>query len=139
MLLINTTWSVESQTGQPASIPNFSLIPLTEDCPYREAIYAPIEGRLVLLAHRTNETFRFVPKIDPNGDMVVTKKAGEGRGMYAQERRVFNLSNEYAITDISDITEFIELMAYNKSTFEWKKFTEKIKLPKPEEKKIILP
>jgi hypothetical protein len=54
-----------------------------------------------------------MPKLDDNGDVVLRKVKTDGAKPYKEERRTVETFQEYYISDLSQISEFIEMFAIN--------------------------
>jgi len=98
-------------------MPTFSLIALTESCPYVECIYVPDLKQLAIISKVTKDTFHFLPKVDDNGDIVQARARKIQGRMYKEERKQIKTYYEYTLGNENDIKEFIEMFAVNSATF----------------------
>ena len=107
---------------------SFSLIPVSNDCPYMEVMFDPAHCMLVPIGKTKKETFRMMTKVNADGDPIrlktpkVDPKTGQPVKMYKEERVKFEALSEYYINDIEDIKLFIELFAINSDNFDYKSF-----------------
>lgn len=118
MLLITSTWS---------SSPSFRMIPVSDDCPYNEAIFAIGENTLAIIGKDKKQAFQMLPKLSPTGDYEKSKQPRENGSRVCEKREIIEAYYEYYITDHSEIEQFINLFAVNSDSFDWKKF-----IPAPE-------
>lgn len=115
MLLITSPWQ---------DTPSFRLIPLSQDTPYNEAIYDPKEKVLALVGKSKKDSFKFLPKLDQNGDVEFLKSGSRRNGSpIKEERRMLETWYEYYIREEKEIEAFVNLFAANADTFDWKAFT----------------
>jgi len=100
----------------------FSLIPLTESCPFNEAIYMPKLEALAILSKSTRDTFTMVERLDENGNP--TAQTGKGsKPDEAKMQRVQIASPwEYFIHEKDEIRDFVINNAINADTFEFQKY-----------------
>ena len=122
-------------------VPTFRMMPLTNDCPYLEAVYIPQVKAIVVFLKHAIEGLHMVPKIDDSGDMIQRIKGGaKDQSPYKQERKLLKVSHECYIYNPPEIENFIKIFAHN-SEFDYKQFmTEpKATIIEPEKSKIIIP
>lgn len=113
MLLIKSSWN-EGET--------FRLLPVTEDCPYVECIFDPGTKVFVVIGKVVKTTLHMLPKLDDNGDPAPLKtKRANGR-MVKEERKQIETFQEYYVEDVDAMEALIDLLAINKSTFDYKKY-----------------
>lgn len=93
--------------------PTFGLIPVSQDCPFVEAVFLPNTQQLAIMSKTTKETFHFFARLDDNGDPIPAKRRVESRNPYKEERKLINTFYEYYLKDEADIRRFIELFAMN--------------------------
>lgn len=93
--------------------PTFGLIPVSQDCPFVEAVFLPNTQQLAIMSKTTKETFHFFARLDDNGDPIPAKRRVESRNPYKEERKLINTFYEYYLKDEADIRRFIELFAIN--------------------------
>lgn len=96
------------------SIKSFALIPITNDCPYTEAIYDSRSGILAIILNKKKQGYDTMPKLDEFGRPQM--KAGKGQLM---ERKVVDEFIEIHMIDKTEIQNFIELFAYNVADFDF--------------------
>lgn len=131
MKLITSAWQSKKA---------FKLMPISNDCPYKEAIFDVDSKILVFIAKDLKTTFHMLPRLDDNGDPIRTKGARENGKTYKEERKSIDTASEHYVSEISEITEAIKEHAINADTFDWQSFLiiedKKIIVPK---KELILP
>lgn len=112
-------------------VPTFSLIPVTQDCPYSEAIYDRQTGVLAIISNKAWEKPEMLPRLDADGNLTPIKKKGskENAG-FKQQRVLLKLPKEYFINGEDEIEKFIKLFAVNHKTFNFKELLEKVEKPK---------
>lgn len=111
LLLTSCTWD-------NGAYESFRMIPVTQDCPYVEAFYDPLEKLLVVLSKDKKESMTMVHKVDEYGNAV--KK--NNRPLIDRQRMVS--FKEFYITKPEEIKQFINLFAYNANAFNYHKFLE---------------
>jgi hypothetical protein len=139
----------------------FKLMPVSKDSPYLEMIYDASTKVLAVIGTFVKGSFTMMQKFDKDGNGVYTAdfkkaiakfgsvekafKAAESFGIdpYAKERVSIDGVNEYYLTKPSEIKEFIERMAENASTFDFKKYLDAPaivdELPEQKEPTILSP
>jgi hypothetical protein len=118
---------------------SFSLIPVSVDSPYVEAMFDPSSGILAVIGKERKESFHMMPRLDDNGQPQRLKVPNNTTGKTVKEQRVsLNTFQEYYINDKSDIETFIELFAVNASSFKYKEFLE-VDLQETKTSSIIMP
>lgn len=114
MLLITSTWG-ENKT--------FKLIPVSDECPFNEAIYDPTAKVLAIVGKTRKESFHMLPKLNEFGDIQTLKIGRRANGKdYAEERKTVETFYEYYIEDTKEIEEFLTEFATNASTYDYKKY-----------------
>ena len=120
----------------------FKLMPLTEDCPYVEAIFDPSSKILAIISKHSKQSYHFVPKIDDNGDPVKLRINKRENGKDIKEQRVLLPTHaEYYIQYKSEIESIIHMYAINADTYDYKKYFEELvpdEKPLPSEKATSL-
>ena len=104
----------------------FGLLPLSDDCPFNEAIYMPKLEALAVLSKATRDTFTMLERLDESGDpMLVVKKdkqTGASRQVAKQQRVQVAGPWEYFIHEKDEIREFVRTFATNADSFDYHKF-----------------
>lgn len=99
---------------------SFKLVPVTEDCPYTEALYDLNTGLLAVISKVKKQIFHNVPKLDDNGDMQYVKGGKRENGKpYKEERRTLETFHEYYIIEEKEIIEFIKMFAVNADDYDY--------------------
>lgn len=109
MMVIKSEWN---------SQPTFKMIPVGNKCPYVECIYDPESKVLAVIGQTKKNVFHMMPKLDDNGDVVLRKVKTDGAKPFKEERRTIETFQEYYISDLSQISEFIEMFAVNPNVSE---------------------
>ena len=87
--------------------PSFRTIPMTENCPYVECIFDPESKVFVIISKTKRNTLQMLPKLDEYGNPITGTK-----GM-KQDRHKLEVFQEYYISNVDSIKEFINLIAVN--------------------------
>lgn len=107
----------------------FSLYPLSQDCPFNEAIYMPKLEALAVLGKATRDTFTMVERLDENGNSMV--QTGKGGKNEAKMQRVQVQSPwEYFIHEKDEIRAFIKANAVNEDSFNYDQYMTNLEVPK---------
>lgn len=118
---------------------SFSLLPVSEDSPYVEAMFDPSSGILAVISKVTKSSFHMLPKLDDNGQPQKLKVPNQQTGKTVKEQRVtMDTFSEYYISDKEDIKTFIELFAINASSFDYKSFLE-VEVKETKKSSLIMP
>lgn len=106
----------------------FGLMPLSNNCPFNEAIYMPKLEALAVLGRSTRDTFTMVERLDENGEASVTQvKTKDGyRQLQRQQRMQVKTPWEYFINEKEEIRTFVNTHANNADTFDFEKYLSKI-------------
>lgn len=118
---------------------SFSLIPVSTDAPYVEAMFDPASSILAIIGKERKESFHMMPRLDDEGQPQRLKNPNMQTGKTVKEQRVtLNTFQEYYINDKADIETFIELFAINASSFDYKQFLE-VEIKETKTSSIIMP
>jgi hypothetical protein len=90
---------------------SFRMMPLSEDCPFNEVLYNPIEKVLAVISKDQKEKPQLLPKLNEKGELVKNKPGSSNP--WQEERRMMPAYYEYYIEDMSDIDYFIKCFAVN--------------------------
>ena len=116
MLVVSNYW------GEAKS---FKLIPVSNDCPYAEALYDINTGLLAVIGKVQKQVFHNVPKLDDNGDMMYLKMGKRENGKtYKEERRTIDTFQEYYIIDEKEIIDFVNDFGVNAEEFSFIQYIE---------------
>lgn len=116
MLLITSSWG-------PAK--TFKMMPLSVECPYNEVIFDPDSKVLAVVGKEKKESMHMVAKLNEWGDPVGMKIGKRGNGKdYAEERKTLESFYEYYIEEVTEITNFIKMVAVNSEEFNFTEFIE---------------
>jgi len=108
MMLTTSAW---------AKISSFSLMPITNDCPFVECLYNPMAKTLAIIGKTKKDTFHMVPRLDDNGSPQEIKGGTERK----QQRVSQESYTEYYITEREEVENFIKKFAVNHAEFDYKK------------------
>jgi len=91
----------------------FRLMPITNDCPFVEAIYDPSTKVLAIIGKTTVEKPVMLPKLNDKGENILVKNSNPAQPRYVEERRILNTFTEYYMDNMGDITAYIERFVVN--------------------------
>jgi|TARA_R110002020_G_scaffold75935_4_gene192975 hypothetical protein len=129
MMLVNSTFR---------NAKSFTLIPVSIDSPYTEAMFDPASGILAVISKVMKQSYHMVPKLDDDGQPQRLKKPNPQTGKtHKEERRLVDTFSEFYLSDRADIETFIHMFAVNAENFSVEEFF--VDLKKTEPSKIILP
>ena len=118
---------------------SFTLIPVSQDSPYVEALFDPSSGMLAIISKVMKQSYHMVPKLDDEGQPMRLKKPNMQTGKTVkEERRLVDTFSEFYLSDKKDIETFIHMFAINADTFDYKTLLD-VDVNKTETSKIILP
>lgn len=119
-------------------VKSFSLIPVTDDCPYVEAMFDPTAGILAVITKVKKDSFHMVPRLDDNGQPQRLKVPNKETGKVHKEQRVnVETFSEFYIMEKEEIENFLAIFAINSTSFDYGQFF--IEVDKTEPSKIIMP
>ena len=102
---------------------SFTMIPVSNDSPYVEAMYDPASGILAVISKVMKQSYHMVAKLDEDGQPIRLKTPNPQSGKTVkEERRLVDTFSEFYLSDALDIEQFIHLFAINASTFDYKAF-----------------
>lgn len=104
-----------------AHIKSFSLIPITNDCPYVEVLFNPMEKTLAIIGKTKKDTFHMVPRLDDNGEPMKLRTSSDSRDNTKKQRIQQESYTEYYITEMDEIKNFIKAFAINHESFDYEK------------------
>ena len=117
---------------------SFTLIPVSNDSPYVEAMFDPASGILAVISKVMKQSYHMVPKLDDNGEPMRLKTPNPQTGKTVkEERRLVDTFSEFYLSDRADIDTFIHTFAVNADHFKIEEFF--VDLQKTEPSKVILP
>ena len=129
MMLVNSTFR---------NAKSFTLIPVSLDSPYTEAMFDPASGILAVISKVIKQSYHMVPKLDDDGQPMRLKTPNKQTGKtHKEERRLVDTFSEFYLSDRADIETFIHMFAINADNFNVEEFF--VDLQKTEPSKIILP
>ena len=129
MMLVNSTFR---------NAKSFTLIPVSLDSPYTEAMFDPASGILAVISKVMKQSYHMVPKLDDDGQPQRLKTPNQQTGKtHKEERRLVDTFSEFYLSDRADIETFIHMFAINADNFSVEEFF--VDLKKTEPSKIILP
>lgn len=107
-------------TSQRAGAPTFRMMPLTNKCPFIEAVYEPRAKALIIFYKHKVEGFHMMDQLDSNGDPVKAPKPRASGNTNKEERKMLKTAHEAYITDKKEIEGFVNMFAFN-TDFDYKK------------------
>ena len=120
------------------NVNSFTLIPVSLDSPYTEAMFDPASGILAVISKVMKQSYHMVPKLDDDGQPQRLKNPNPQTGKtYKEERRLVDTFSEFYLSDRADIETFIHMFAINADNFSVEEFF--VDLQKTEPSKIIIP
>ncbi len=119
-------------------VKSFSMIPVTQDCPYVEAMFDPTSGILAVISKVKKQAMHMVPRLDENGQPIRLKSPNMEAGKTVKEQRVqIETFSEIYITEKEEILQFIYMFAVNAEQFDVAPFFVDVKETKTSS--IIMP
>ena len=117
---------------------SFTLIPVSTDSPYVEAMFDPASSILAVISKVLKQSYHMVPKLDDEGQPQKLKKPNPQTGKtHKEERRLVDTFSEFYLSDKKDIETFIHMFAINAEEFEYNEFFVDVKETKTSP--IIMP
>ena len=111
MMLVNSTFR---------NAKSFTLIPVSMDSPYTEAMFDPASGILAVISKVMKQSYHMVPKLDDDGQPQRLKKPNPQTGKtHKEERRLVDTFSEFYLSDRADIETFIHMFAVNATDFDY--------------------
>jgi hypothetical protein len=102
---------------------SFTMIPVSNDSPYVEAMYDPASGILAVISKVMKQSYHMVTKLDDDGQPMRLKSPNPETGKTVkEERRLVDTFSEFYLSDALDIEQFIHLFGINAATFNYKAF-----------------
>ena len=103
MMLVNSTFR---------NAKSFTLIPVSMDSPYTEAMFDPASGILAVISKVMKQSYHMVPKLNDDGEPIRLKSPNQQTGKTVkEERRLVDTFSEFYLTDKADIDTFIHMFA----------------------------
>ena len=129
MMLVNSTFR---------NAKSFTLIPVSMDSPYTEAMFDPTSGILAVISKVMKQSYHMVPKLNDDGEPMRLKQPNQQTGKTVkEERRLVDTFSEFYLSDKKDIETFIHMFAVNAADFDYNEFFVDVKETKVS--KIIVP
>ena len=120
------------------NVNSFTLIPVSLDSPYTEAMFDPSSSILAVISKVMKQSYHMVPKLDDDGQPIRLKNPNQQTGKTVkEERRLVDTFSEFYLSDKLDIKDFINIFAINAASFDYESFFIDIKETKVS--KIIMP
>ena len=66
---------------------SFTLIPVSQDSPYVEAMFDPTSGILAVISKVMKQSYHMVPKLDDNGQPIRLKTPNQQTGKNCKRRK----------------------------------------------------
>ena len=117
---------------------SFTMIPVSNDSPYTEAMFDPTSGILAVISKVMKQSYHMVPKLDDDGQPMRLKTPNKQTGKtHKEERRLVDTFSEFYLSDKKDIEDFINIFAINASSYDYKQFF--VDIEETKVSKIIMP
>ena len=117
---------------------SFTLIPVSNDSPYVEAMFDPTSSILAVISKVMKQSYHMVPRLDDNGEPQRLKNPNSQTGKTVkEERRLVDTFSEFYLSDRKDIETFIHMFAVNASSFDLEEFF--VDLQETKVSNLILP
>ena len=101
----------------------FVLVAVDGACPYVECVYEPTGMTMFLLSKNKKQSYKMLPKLNDNGDPERLKMQTREDGKdYKEERRLVETFHEIIISGKDSIEEFVQAMAVNAESFDYKRY-----------------
>ena len=114
MMLVNSTFR---------NAKSFTLIPVSIDSPYTEAMFDPTSGILAVISKVMKQSYHMVPKLNDDGEPMRLKNPNPQTGKTVkEERRLVDTFSEFYLTDKNDIELLINMFAINAEQFDWQQY-----------------
>jgi hypothetical protein len=119
-------------------VKSFSMLPVTLDCPYVEAMFDPTSGILAVISKVKKDVMHMVPRLDENGQPIRLKTPNNETGKTIKEQRIqIETFSEFYITEKEEIIQFIYMFAINADVFDINLFY--VDVNETQKSNIILP
>lgn len=115
---------------------SFRLMPVVNDCPFKEGIFDVDSKILVMISRDSKETLHMVPRLDDNGDPQRVKGVRVSGKQFKEERKTLETSTEHYISEKNEIEDTITDHAFNADGYDWKQFLIKAQPEVVAEKKL---
>jgi len=107
---------------------SFTLIPVSADSPYVEAMFDPASSILAVISKVMKQSYHMVAKLDDEGQPMKLKNPNPQTGKTVkEERRLVDTFSEFYLSDVKDIETFIHMFAVNAEHFDYKSFFAEVK------------
>jgi|TARA_R110000787_G_scaffold24340_1_gene69184 hypothetical protein len=114
MMLINSSFR---------NAKSFTLIPVSNDSPYVEAMFDPSSSILAVISKVMKQSYHMVPRLSDTGEPIKLKMPNQQTGKTVkEERRLVDTFSEFYLSDKKDIETFIHMFAVNASDFAYDDF-----------------
>ena len=101
----------------------FTLIPVSNDSPYVEAMFDPSSSILAVISKVMKQSYHMVPRLSDTGEPIKLKQPNQQTGKTVkEERRLVDTFSEFYLSDKKDIETFIHMFAVNASDFAYDDF-----------------
>lgn len=129
MMLINSSFR---------NAKSFTLIPVSNDSPYVEAMFDPSSSILAVISKVMKQSYHMVPRLSDTGEPIKLKSPNQQTGKTVkEERRLVDTFSEFYLSDKKDIETFIHMFAVNAADFDYNDFF--VDVNETKVSKIIVP
>lgn len=106
------------------NVKSFSLFPVSNDCPYVEAMYDPTSGILAVISKNKKQSFHMLPRLSEDGQPQRLRTPDKATGKTVKEQRVsMETFSEFYITEKDEIENFVNIFGINAESFDYQQFT----------------
>jgi hypothetical protein len=106
------------------NVKSFSLFPVSNDCPYVEAMYDPTSGILAVISKNKKQSFHMLPRLSEDGQPQRLRTPDKATGKTVKEQRVsMETFSEFYITEKDEIENFVNIFGVNAESFDYQQFT----------------
>jgi hypothetical protein len=115
----------------------FKLLPVSNDCPFMEAIYDPNVDMMVVISKNEKDNLQLVPRLDDDGEAMKAKKPKANKKTHKEHRINMRTHQEHYLIERAEMDDFIKEFAVNAEKFDHAQFYKS--LESELEKKVITP
>jgi Na+-transporting NADH:ubiquinone oxidoreductase subunit NqrC len=119
-------------------VKSFSMVPVTQDCPYVEVMFDPSSAILAVISKVKKQAMHMVPRLDESGQPIRLKSPNMETGKTVKEQRMqIETFSEFYITEKEEILQFVNIFAINSQEYNIEEYFVNVKETKTSN--IILP
>lgn len=92
---------------------SFRLMPVSNDCPFNEAIFDPTSKVLAIISRDKKEKPQMLPKLNDKGQLIPVRSTDANQPKFIEERRMMETYYEYYMDAEADVRSFIDRFVVN--------------------------